>query len=345
MSSAIHERAEPGSDPGSDTGTGTGMRLRVLGRSGLRVSELCLGTMTFGTQWGFGADESVARRVYETYREAGGNFVDTADNYTEGESERILGRLVASERDAVVLGTKYTFPTDKANPNASGNHRKNLRASVETSLRRLGTDHLDILWVHAWDQGTPVDVTLRALDDLVRAGKVLAIGVSNMPAWVVARSEAIAELRGWTAFCAMQIEYSLAARSPDRELLPMARALDIAVAAWSPLARGLLSGKPRQDADRLSGARRRALDAVTEIAAETGLPAARIALAWVREHGLMPIIGARTPEQLRDNLGVLDIRLDADHVARLDAATAVTLGYPHDFLHERRAFLAPPHPA
>lgn len=171
------------------------MGLRVLGRSGLRVSELCLGTMTFGTEWGFGAEEAECREVYAAFREAGGNFVDTADIYTGGSSEEITGRLVAAERDSIVLSTKYTLPTDKDDPNSGGSHRKSLRRSVEASLRRLGTDYLDLLWVHAWDQCTPAEETLRALDDLVRAGKVLALGVSNTPAWVVSRSQAIAELR------------------------------------------------------------------------------------------------------------------------------------------------------
>jgi diketogulonate reductase-like aldo/keto reductase len=191
--------------------------------------------MTFGTEWGFGAEEETCREIYETFGEAGGSFVDTADVYTEGASETITGRLIAADRDAIVLGTKYTLPTDKNDPNSGGSHRKSLRRSVETSLRRLGTDYVDLLWVHAWDQCTPVEETLRALDDLVRAGKVLALGVSNTPAWVIARSDAIAELRGWSSFCALQLEYSLAARTPDRELLPMARTLGLAISAWSPL--------------------------------------------------------------------------------------------------------------
>lgn len=318
------------------------MRLHVLGRSGLRVSELCLGTMTFGTEWGFGAEKATCREIYEAFREAGGNFVDTANLYTEGSSETIVGRLVAAERDAIVLGTKYTLPTDKNDPNSGGSHRKSLRRSVEASLRRLATDYVDLLWVHAWDQCTPVEETLRALDDLVRAGKVLAIGVSNTPAWVVARSEAIAELRGWSAFCALQVEYSLASRTPDRELLPMARALGLAVSAWSPLARGRLAGKlPAGDVERLSRSLQRARNVAAEIAEELGTTLARVALAWVRQQGLIPMLGARTGTQIRDNLGALSVRLDDTQLERLDAATRVTPGYPHDFLHERRAMLSP----
>lgn len=320
-----------------------GMRMRVLGGSGLRVSEMCLGTMTFGTAWGWGADEPTCKEIYAAFREAGGNFVDTANVYTDGESETITGRLVAAERDAIVLGTKFTLPTAKDDPNSGGSHRKSLRHSVETSLRRLGTDYLDLLWVHAWDEATPAEETLRALDDLVRAGTVLAIGISNTPAWVVARSQAVAELRGWTAFSGMQVEYSLAARTPDRELLPMAKALGLAVTAWSPLARGRLAKRPSGDDDpRLSPGLRRALDVATQIAAEVGTSPARVALAWVRQHGLMPMIGARTVAQLRDNLGALDVHLDVEQLERLDHATRVRPGYPHDFLHERRAALSPP---
>ncbi|MGC7101463.1 aldo/keto reductase [Amycolatopsis lurida] len=319
------------------------MRDRVLGRSGLRVSELCLGTMTFGTEWGFGADEAACQEVYRTFREAGGNFLDTAGIYTEGASETILGRFTADERDSVVLSTKYALPTAKDDPNSGGSHRKNLRHSVETSLRRLGTDYLDLLWVHAWDQRTPEDETLRALDDLVRAGKVLAIGVSNTPAWVVSYSQAIAELRGWTAFCALQVEYSLVARTPDRELLPMARALGIAACAWSPLARGLLTGKPRDERSApLSDTARRTVEVTAGIAAELGSTPARVALAWVREQGLTPVLGARTATQLRDNLGLLEVRFTDEQRDRLDATTRVRPGYPHDLLDRHRAALGPP---
>jgi aryl-alcohol dehydrogenase-like predicted oxidoreductase len=303
---------------------------------------MCLGAMTFGTDWGFGADEAACQEIYNVYREAGGNFIDTANVYTNGVSEEMVGRFVASERDNVVLSTKYTLPTEKTDPNSGGSHRKSLRRSVETSLQRLGTDHIDLLWVHAWDQCTSTEETLRALDDLVRAGKVLSLGVTNTPAWVVARSDAIAELRGWTSFCAMQVEYSLVARTPDRELLPMARDLGIALCAWSPLARGLLAGKKSDGGpNKLSEAALRAVKVATEIAGELDTTPARIALAWVISRGLMPSIGARTVGQLRDNLGALGIRLDADHLERLETATRVRLGYPHDFLNERRSMFTP----
>jgi aryl-alcohol dehydrogenase-like predicted oxidoreductase len=308
--------------------------LRLLGRSGIRVSELCLGTMTFGTEWGFGAEESEARQIYAAYREAGGNFVDTANNYNQGTSETILGRLVADERDAIVLATKFTFPfpTAGANPNSSGSHRKSLRHSVEGSLRRLNTDYLDLLWVHAWDQCTPVEETMRALDDLVRAGKILAIGVSNTPAWVAAQAQAIAELRGWSAYCGMQIEYSLAERAADRELLPMARALGLAAMAWSPLGRGALGG--RHEIAKLSPAQRGALDAATPVAKELGVTPAQVALAWVLRQGLMPVLGARRLDQIRDNLAAAEVRIDDAQFAALDEATRVERGYPYDWLDE-----------
>jgi aryl-alcohol dehydrogenase-like predicted oxidoreductase len=250
--------------------------------------------------------------MYAAYREAGGNFVDTANMYTEGVSEQIVGHLIRDERDSIVLATKFTLPTNANDVNSGGSHRKSLRRSVETSLRRLETNYLDLLWVHAWDQLTPMEETLRALDDLVSAGKILAIGVSNTPAWVVARSDAIAELRGWSAFCAVQVEYSLSARTADRELLPMARSLGLAATAWSPLAGGLLSGKfspddavqqgmtGRAHQGRLSPPQQRAMDVVGQVAGELDTTPARVALSWVLRHGLIPVIGARTLDQLHD---------------------------------------------
>lgn len=314
--------------------------LRVLGRSGLRVSQFGLGAMTFGTEWGFGAEEPDCREIYAEFRAAGGNLIDTANLYNDGASEAIVGRLVAKERDAVVLSTKYTLPTDKPDPNSGGSHRKSLRRSVEASLRRLGTDYLDLLWVHAWDQATPIEETLRALDDLVRAGSVLAIGVSNTPAWVISRADAIAELRGWTAFCAVQLEYSLVARTPDRELLPMARALGLPVCAWSPLARGLLTGK-RTDRE-LSTVAHRVLGVLGDVAGELATSPARVALAWVLSQGLLPVIGARSVTQLRDNLGALDVTLTDAQLSTLDSSSRVNPGYPHDFLDRHRATLTAP---
>lgn len=315
------------------------MRDVVLGRSGIRVSELCLGTMTFGSSRGWGAPEETCAAVYADYRDAGGNFIDTANLYTGGDSESILGRLIAGHRDEVTLATKFGMPSGGRGPNAAGASRKSLRNSVDTSLGRLGTDHLDLLWLHAPDEGTPAEELLRGLDDLVRSGKVLAIGVSNTPAWVVARSVAIAELRGWTTFCGIQVEYSLGARTPDRELLPMAAAMGLAVTAWSPLARGVLTGKATSKP--LPRRLERARHVVLAVATQLETTPARVALAWVLSRGVIPVLGARTQAQLQDNLGAPGVALGAEHLNALRAATSVELGYPHEFLAQRRAVLQP----
>jgi len=216
------------------------MRYRTMGRSGLRVSDLFLGTMTFGEDWGWGAPVDECRKLFSAYAEAGGNVIDTANKYTEGSSERIVGELIATDRDRFVVATKYTLADNDHDPNASGNHRKNLVRSLDASLDRLRTDRIDLLWVHIWDPSTPVEEMMRALDDVVRAGKVLYVGISDSPAWVVARANTLADWRGWTPFVGVQLPYSLLQRDGDRELLPMAEQLGVSVAALSPLGRGLL---------------------------------------------------------------------------------------------------------
>ena len=219
------------------------MRYKLLGKSGLRVSELCLGTMTFGEDWGWGSPRDESRKVYDAFLEAGGNFIDTANVYTNGTSERFLGEFMSGHRDRVVLATKYSNAAPGNDPNAAGNHRKSMMQSVEASLKRLKTDYIDLYWLHIWDQITPIEEVMRAFDDLVRQGKILYAGVSDMPAWVVAKANTLAELRGWTPFVGLQIEYSLIERTPERELLPMAADLGLGVTAWSPLAGGMLTGK------------------------------------------------------------------------------------------------------
>jgi aryl-alcohol dehydrogenase-like predicted oxidoreductase len=327
--------------------SGRTMNYRLLGRSGVRVSELCLGTMTFGEDWGWGADKATSRELYDAFRAAGGNFFDTANRYTEGTSERFLGEFCASERDQVVIATKFTLWTRRDDPNASGNHRKNMVQALEASLKRLGTDYVDLYWVHAWDFTTSPEELMRGLDDLVRAGKVLYVGVSDTPAWVVSRAITLAELRGWTPFTALQLKYSLLERTAERDLLPMARALDLAVTPWSILGGGLLTGKYRRgeaDAgDRLarSGSAARVdarsqgiVDEVLAVAGEVGCSASQVAIAWLRSRPgvILPLVGARRPEQLADNLGALAVTLDAAQLERLDAASAIALGFPHDFL-------------
>ncbi len=283
------------------------MRYRLFGRSGLRVSEFILGTMVFGDepQWvGMPTSEpKAAREVFDAFAAAGGNMIDTASRYTEGRSEELVGEFVGSERERFVLSTKYTLSIDGSDPNASGNHRKSLIRSLEQSLRRLRTDYVDILWVHIWDADTPVEETLRALDDAVTAGKVLYVGISDAPSWVVARANTLAELRGWTPFVGLQVPYSLVQRDIERELLPVAQAFGMTVTAWSPLAGGLLSGK-YVDGNGSSG--RLDIGSISEhdlavaretlaVARELGVSSTQVALAWVRGQSplIHPIIGPR----------------------------------------------------
>jgi aryl-alcohol dehydrogenase-like predicted oxidoreductase len=320
------------------------MRYRLLGRTGLRVSELFLGAMVFGTESGVGAAPEECRRMLELYADAGGNVVDTADAYLE--SERILGELLEGRRDRFVLATKYSLSRDPGDPNAAGNHRKHLRLSLERSLRRLRTDHVDLYWVHEWDRHTPVEETMRALDDAVRAGKILYTGISNAPAWLVSRANTLAEWRDWTPFAGLQVPYSLLRRDIERELLPMAEALGLTVAAYGPLAGGVLSGKftgaggaeagTRVRPGSLSERDRAAARAVQQVAGELGASPAQVAIAWTRarSRAVHPIVGARSVGQLADNLGAVGVDLPAEADRRLSAAVGFELGYPGDLLGE-----------
>ncbi|WP_438004103.1 aldo/keto reductase [Sorangium sp. So ce321] len=328
---------------------------RLLGRSGLRVSPLALGAMTFGADWGWGSDRDEAKRIFDVYLDRGGNFIDTANKYTNGTSERLVGELAGDRRERLVLATKYTLSMRPGDPNSGGNHRKSMVRSVEASLGRLRTDYIDILYLHAWDGTAPVEEILRAMDDLVRAGKVLYVAISDTPAWQVSRMQAIADLRGWAPLVALQIEYSLIERTVERELIPMAQEMGLGVIPWSPLASGVLTGKyTKADLDAGGGSSdaigtrkniaaangsltARGLDiaeVVKAVAAESGKTPAQVALAWTLLHPAVtaPIMGARTLEQLEDNLGALDVRLTDGQRARLDKASAVELGFPHDFL-------------
>ncbi len=319
------------------------LRYRLLGRSGLRVSELALGTMTFGTEWGAGADAPESRRIFDAYAKRGGNFIDTANRYTEGTSEKLVGKFIASDRDHFVLASKYTLFDRKGDPNFSGNHRKNLFRSVAGSLARLGTEYLDLLWVHMWDFTTPVEEVMRALDDLVRQGLVHHVGVSDTPAWVASQANMLAALRGWSPFVALQLRYSLIDRAAERDLLPMARALDLAVTPWSVLGAGVLSGKYNADKNATGraaqGAARNSHNLeiaalVNGVAAELGATASQVAVAWVMSSPgvVIPIIGARSVAQMEDNLGAVDLTLTATQIEGLDLATAIDLGFPHEFL-------------
>jgi aryl-alcohol dehydrogenase-like predicted oxidoreductase len=316
------------------------MQYRLLGNSGLRVSELCLGTMTFGPDWGWGAPKDESRRIFDLYVGAGGNFIDTSCNYTSGTSEKFVGEFVAGDRDHFVIATKYSLTERKEDPNFGGNHRKNMRRSVEGSLKRLGTDYIDLLYLHMWDYTTPVDEVMRALDDLVRAGKVLYAGISDTPAWVVSRANMLAELRGWTPFVAYQGEYSLASRTPERDVLPMAEALGMTFLGWGLLEGGELTGKyntpsdepkrSKETSDRIKGM----ATVLMELAKEIGRTPSQVALNWARQsrHQVLPILGARSEAQIKDNLGCLDFELTAEQLERLSAASPIDLGFPTSFL-------------
>jgi aryl-alcohol dehydrogenase-like predicted oxidoreductase len=314
------------------------MRYRLFGRSGLRVSELGLGTMTFGTDWGWGADEAECARIVAAFADAGGNFIDTASNYTDGSSVRIFGGLTEGDRDRWVLATKYTLTVDRTDPNAGGNHRKSLVRALEQSLRRLRTDYVDLLWLHMRDATTPIEEAVRALDDQVRLGKVLYVGISDSPAWVAARANAIAELRGWTPFVGLQLPYSLASRDPERELLPMAAELGLTVTPWGVLGAGVLTGRPPETLrwpEEMSDRARAVVDVLTAVAEERGCTPAQVAIAWLlrrRAPELVPILGVRSAEQLADNLGALDVELTETERAQLDDAAAPSLGFPRTFL-------------
>jgi aryl-alcohol dehydrogenase-like predicted oxidoreductase len=327
----------------------------LLGKSGLRVSELALGAMSFGTEWGWGIEINEARKMLDLYIENGGNFVDTANVYTNGSSEKMLGEVLGERRQQIVLSTKYTMNTHPSDANGGGNHRKSMVRSVETSLQRLKTDYIDLLYLHVWDGTTPVEEILRAMDDLVRAGKVLYVGISDTPAWQISRMQAIADLRGWSPLVALQIEYSLVERTTERDLIPMASEMGLGVVPWSPLGGGLLSGKYSKD-DFLNksastgflGSRKAGIetlgrfternlqivDAVRKVASELDKSPAQVALAWLVSKPTVTsvLLGVSKLTQLENNLRALDTRLSADQIKRLDDISRVEMGFPHAVL-------------
>ena len=327
----------------------------TLGRSGLRVSPLCLGTMTFGTEWGWGAEENVSRLLLDRYLEAGGNFIDTADGYTGGRSEEMLGKFIAERklRDRIVLATKFTFNADPTNPNAGGNGRKNVYRALEGSLHRLQTDYVDLYWLHAWDTVTPVEEVVSTLNDLVRQGKILHYGFSDTPAWYVARAQTLAEKEGKERLIALQLEYSLVERNIEREHIPAAQELGLAICPWSPLASGFLSGKYKRQGNDGSGDGRlekvkdsgnpgfkkftaqnwKILDVLLSVAKEIGRPPAQVALNWVAtQPGITStILGASKLSQLEDNLSSLDFVIPSELRQQLDEVSAPAALHPYVF--------------
>ncbi|OYX74444.1 MAG: aldo/keto reductase [Rhizobiales bacterium 32-66-11] len=327
---------------------------RFLGRSGLRVSPLSLGTMTFGPDWGWGADSNEARRIFDLYIDRGGNFIDTSVNYTNGAAERFLGEFIGDKRERLVLATKFTMAREPGNPNSGGNHRLNMVRSVEQSLRQLATDRIDLLYLHAWDITTRPDEVMRALDDLVRSGKILYVGICNTPAWRIAEMQTLAHMRGWSPFVALQIEYSLVERTVEHELIPMAAAMGLGVLPWSPLGGGVLVGKyTRTDVQdsreaAVSASRRgviassghlteRSIEIAREVRAvaeDVGSTPSQIALAWTLANPAIvsPIMGARTLAQAEENLAALDVALSPEQLDRLNRVSEPDPIFPARFV-------------
>lgn len=329
------------------------MRYKLFGtRTGLRASELVLGTSNFGTRWGHGTELPEARRILDGYADAGGNILDSSNGYQSGESEEFLGEMLKGRRDRFILGTKFAVATDDtANVLTTGNSRQAMVASVEASLKRLGTDRIDLYWVHVADAVTPVDEVMRGFDDLVRQGKILYAGLSDFPAWRVARAATLAELRGTVPVAGLQLEHSLVARSAEAELINAGHGLGLGITAFSPLGGGVLTGKYRKPlthtgrAEGLRGAafhpedtaqRTAILDTVIAVAAELGATPGEVAIAWVAAKGIFPVIGPRTMDQLRENLGAADLRLSSDQIQRLDTVSAIPDVFPYTVLNDPR---------
>lgn len=320
------------------------MKYRLFGRSGLRVSELCLGAMGFGTEWGQGADKEESRKIFDAFAESGGNFIDTANRYTEGTSEKFLGEFLQGQRDKFVIASKYSLMTATGDLNDAGNSRKNMIRSLEGSLKRLNTDYLDIFYVHVWDSTTPIEEILRGMDDLVSMGKVNYIAFSDTPAWIVSNAIGISEVRGMISPAGIQAEYSLLKRDAERDLIPMSKHFDLAVTCWAPLGGGVLTGKYlngykegmriKPESIRLNERNRNIALGVSEIANKTGISSSHIAIKWlIQQQGvIIPIVGVRTLEQLKDNLESLKHTLDDELMNYLNELTKIELGFPHDFL-------------
>lgn len=321
------------------------MNYHLFGHSGLRVSELSLGTMGFGTEWKWGADREDSQKIFDLYAHAGGNFIDTANRYTEGTSEKFVGEFIGADRDHFVVATKYSLRDRPADLNFSGNHRKNMMRSVRESLKRLNTEFIDVLWVHAWDGWTPAEEIMRGLDDLISRGLVHYIGVSDTPAWVVSQANTLAELRGWNRFAGLQIEYNLLQRTVEPELLPMAKVFNLTITPWAPLAGGALTGKYLkgnrgrlpETSSRLSERAILITRKVVEIAERLGVTGSQVAINWTRQHkgqSMIPIVGATKISQLEDTLGCLAWELPPEAINELNEISRIELPFPQKFFAE-----------
>lgn len=328
----------------------------TLGHSGLRVSPLCLGTMTFGEDWGWGSTVSESYEIIKHYMDQGGNFLDTANVYTKGHSEKIIGDFIKQEklrRDQLVIATKFYGSMFSGDPNGGGASRKAIHAQVDLSLKRLQTDYIDLYWLHCWDKYTPIEETMSALDDLVKSGKVRYIGFSDTPAWKCAQAQTIAKFRGWNPLIALQIEYSLIERTVEGELVPMANELGLGITPWSPLKGGILTGKYKRE-NKESEAPGRGewitrfltdknfdiVDAVCEVANEADTTPARVALAWLQNKPgvVSSIFGARSIKQLDDNIAALEVELSDSQMNKLDEASTPTLNFPANFVDNAGPF-------
>jgi aryl-alcohol dehydrogenase-like predicted oxidoreductase len=300
--------------------------------------------MGFGKEWNWGADKETSLKILDTFANNGGNFIDTANRYTEGTSEKIIGEFIHSNRDNFIIATKYSLHDNITNVNASGNNRKNMMRSVEESLKRLNTDFIDLFYLHIWDNLTPMDEVLRGLDDLVKQGKVNYIGISDTPAWLVSQAQTMAELMGWSRFVALQVEYSLLQRTPERELIPMAKHYNLTLTPWAPLAGGALTGKYTKgdkgrlppESKRLNERAIKITEEVIAVANELNVQPSSVALKWTMQQGFscIPIIGATKPEQFIENLKCLDVTLSNEHINRLNQVSKIELGFPGDFFLE-----------
>src|SRR5271157_240761 len=322
------------------------MRYKLLGRSGLRVSELALGTMTFGDAWGWGADADESKKQFDLFAEAGGNFIDTSVNYTNGQAETILGGLLKAERAHFVLATKYSLTNPESHdPNSGGNSRKNMRQSVERSLQHLQTDYIDLLYLHIWDHMTPLEEVVRGMQDLVEQGKVNYVAFSDTPAYIVSAAVTMAELRGWSRLVGLQLPYALNRRDAERAEIPMAKAFDLAVLPWGVLGQGILLGKyssgstetTRWDKSgvKISQQIQATIDCVAAVAAESGMTKTQVCVNWIRQSKraeFIPVLGARTAVQLQESLDCLKYTLSDEHMQRLDAVSRIEYGFPRDFL-------------